>query len=69
MLFFIKNNLNDLICEVSKHFIYMAKTRAVLKINSNHRAQYVQVWDNSYELKRVFLESVVKILCEDLEAG
>ena len=66
---FHKKIFNDFKCEVSKHAVYRAKTRALLKINGTHRAQFAQVWDYAYELKRILPDSTVKILCEDPEPG
>ncbi|XP_074337149.1 uncharacterized protein LOC141674321 [Apium graveolens] len=55
--------------EVSKHAVYRAKTRALLKINGTHKEQFGQVWDYAYEVRRVLPESTIKILCEDPEPG
>ena len=66
---FHKKIFNDLKCEVSKHAVYRAKTRALMKINGTHEAQYARVWDYAYEIKKVLPESTVKILCEDPEPG
>ena len=61
--------MNDLKCEVSKHSVYRAKRRAIIKINGTHEIQYSQVWDYAYEVKRVLPDSTVKILTADPEPG
>ena len=59
--------VNDLKCEISKHAIYRAKTRALVKINGTHQEQFGMVWDYAHELKKVLPESTVQILTEDPE--
>lgn len=66
---FHKKIFSDLKCQVSKHSVYRAKARALIKINGTHIEQFGQVWDYAYEVKRVLPESTVKILCEDPEPG
>lgn len=66
---FHKKIFNDLKCEVSKHSVYRAKIRALLKINGTHELQFGQVWDYGFEVKRVLPESTVKILTKDPEPG
>ncbi|XP_074365213.1 uncharacterized protein LOC141706321 [Apium graveolens] len=66
---FHKKIFNDLKCEVSKYAVYRAKKRALIKINGTAAAQYAQVWDYAYELKRVLPETTVKVLTEDQVSG
>ena len=64
---FRKKIVNDLKCNVSKHAVYRAKTRALVKINGTHAEQYSQIWKYAYELRRVLPETTVKILTENPE--
>ncbi|KAL8155122.1 hypothetical protein AgCh_000496 [Apium graveolens] len=41
---FYKKIVNDLKCDVSKHAVYRAKRRALMKISGTHEEQYTQVW-------------------------
>lgn len=66
---FHRKIFNDLKCEVSKHSVYRAKRRALIKINGTHEIQYSQIWDYAHEVKRVLPESTIKILTEDPEPG
>ena len=59
--------MNDLKCNISKHAVYRAKTRALVKINGTHAEQYSQIWKYAYELRRVLPETTVKILTENPE--
>ncbi|XP_074352940.1 uncharacterized protein LOC141692100 [Apium graveolens] len=67
---FHKKIFNDLKVEVSKHAVYRAKTRALLKINDTHKEQFV-FFHAPLRLKilQVLPESTIKILCEDPEPG
>ena len=61
--------VNDLKCNVSRHAVYRAKARALVKINGTHAEQYSHVWKYGHELKRVLPETTVKILTENPEPG
>ena len=66
---FHKKISNKLKCDVSKHSVYMAKRRVLIKINCTREIQYSRVWDYAHEVKMILSESTIKIITEDLEPG
>lgn len=66
---FHKKIVNDLKCDVSRHAVYRAKRKALLKINGTHQIQFEEVWNYGNELQRVMPDTTVKILTEEPDAG
>ncbi|XP_063941468.1 uncharacterized protein LOC135149632 [Daucus carota subsp. sativus] len=64
---FHKKIVNDLKCNVSKHAVYRARSRALKRINGTHEEQYADLWKYGYQLKKVLPETTVKILTENPE--
>ena len=58
---FSQKIVNDLKCHVSKHAVYRAKTKALMKIKGTHAVQYSKIWDYAYQLRKILPESTIKI--------
>ncbi|KAL8156231.1 hypothetical protein AgCh_001359 [Apium graveolens] len=64
---FHRKIVNDLKFDVSKHTVYRAKRRALMKISGTHEEQYTRVWKYAHEVKKVLPSSTIKILTENPE--
>ncbi|WOH04271.1 hypothetical protein DCAR_0623680 [Daucus carota subsp. sativus] len=64
---FHRKIVNELKCEVSRHAVYRAKTKALIKIRGTHEDQFQLVWKYAHQLQKTLPGSTIKVLTEDPE--